>query len=117
MGMSGTTPTSSSGTTPTFSSGTVPPTQGGVPNPLLQQMMSQALSGSAGQNPVEHQQLAQAEVLYQSQLEQLANMGFTNRQANLRGMYDCHVIVNVTQYTALVETGGDLNAAVNRLIQ
>ncbi len=91
-----TTPTTSSGTTPTpGSSGTAPQQQGGVPNPLLQQMMAQALSGGVGgqalsggvggQAPVETQQLAQAEVLYQSQLEQLANMGFTNRQANLRG--------------------------------
>ncbi len=85
-----TTPTTSSGTTPT------PQQQGGAPNPSLQQMMAQALAGGGqvpvggGQVPVsgvqvESQQLAQAEVLYRSQLEQLANMGFPNRQANLRG--------------------------------
>ena len=87
VGMPTTTPTTSSGTTPT------PQQQGGAPNPLLQQMMAQALAGGqvpggqgpVGQGPVESQQLAQAEVLYQSQLEQLANMGFHNRQANLRG--------------------------------
>ena len=31
------------------------------------------------------QQLQHAEVLYQTQLEQLRGMGFTNHQANLRG--------------------------------
>jgi hypothetical protein len=44
--------------------------------------------GSGGVvNPagVEMQQLQQAEVLYQTQLEQLQLMGFSNRQANLRG--------------------------------
>ena len=82
------TPTTSSGTTPTTQSGGTPTQQGGVPNPMLQQMMAQAFGAGGQQNPapnVESQQLAQAEVLYQSQLEQLANMGFTNRQANLRG--------------------------------
>lgn len=163
---SSSTPTTSTGTTPS-SGGTAPQQQGGVPNPFLQQMMSQALSGQAPPQappPGEHQQLAQAEVLYQSQLEQLANMGFTNRQANLRGTVChvtsslCHVTSSVrisliitskltkrkdnylafylseneclmTKFwelltecsthapTALVETGGDLNAAVNRLIQ
>ena len=34
-------------------------------------------------------QLQQAEVLYQAQLEELSTMGFTNRQANLRGESKC----------------------------
>jgi len=79
----------------------------------LQQALSQVLQGqqgqqqqSAGSQPppptsadrvpqpsaaqvaaVARQQFQQAEVLYQSQLEQLHAMGFTNRQANLRGRY------------------------------
>lgn len=41
------------------------------------------------------------EVRYQSQLEQLAAMGFVNREANV---------------TALISTFGDVNAAVERLL-
>lgn len=39
---------------------------------------------------------------YRSQMEQLANMGFMNREANLQ---------------ALIATFGDVNAAVERLLQ
>ncbi len=67
-------------------------------------------------------QLQQAEVLYQSQLEQLQNMGFFNRQANLNGQFRLLVRrfsfkLLMLFYLALVETGGDVNAAVNRLLQ
>jgi len=43
-------------------------------------------TGAGGLSPqVVGNQMQQAEVLYQSQLEQLQNMGFPNRQANLNG--------------------------------
>ena len=64
--------------------------------------------------------MQQAEVLYQSQLEQLQTMGFPNRQANLRGNQEsmCRLMIYETPVlAALVETGGDINAAVNRLLQ
>ncbi|CAG2111459.1 unnamed protein product [Medioppia subpectinata] len=57
----------------------------------LSQMMAQMFSP---QNPPEDR--------YRSQLEQLANMGFMNREANLQ---------------ALIATFGDVNAAVERLLQ
>lgn len=71
----------------------------GISPELLQQMLSrvQGSPGGAGippapssSSPPQQQQqlgsqLQQAEVLYQSQLEQLQTMGFHNRQANLNG--------------------------------
>ncbi|CAG2162604.1 unnamed protein product [Oppiella nova] len=57
----------------------------------LSQMMAQMFSS---QSPPEDR--------YTSQLEQLANMGFMNREANLQ---------------ALIATFGDVNAAVERLLQ
>lgn len=56
------------------------------------QQMLQALSGSNTQNP---------EVRFQQQLDQLSAMGFLNREANLQ---------------ALIATGGDINAAIERLL-
>lgn len=41
------------------------------------------------------------EVRFQAQLEQLSAMGFINREANLQ---------------ALIATGGDINAAIERLL-
>ena len=41
------------------------------------------------------------EVRFQSQLEQLAAMGFVNREANIQ---------------ALIATGGDVNAAIDRIL-
>lgn len=41
------------------------------------------------------------EVRFQQQLEQLNSMGFINREANLQ---------------ALIATGGDVNAAIERLL-
>ena len=106
--------TTGSGATPTTTASQTPPPS--VQPAALQQMLAQALqaqavSGGVPTQPppggvgnataVEVQQLQQAEVLYQSQLEQLSNMGFPNRQANLRGGFliddcpyiVCHVIV------------------------
>jgi hypothetical protein len=42
-------------------------------------------------SPLTQQQ--QAEVLYRSQLEQLANMGFSDRQRNITGEIGDHVTV------------------------
>ncbi|OCT97921.1 ubiquilin-1 [Xenopus laevis] len=58
------------------------------------QQMLQALSGANPQNQ-------NPEVRFQPQLEQLSAMGFLNREANLQ---------------ALIATGGDINAAIERLL-
>ncbi|XP_048848410.1 ubiquilin-4 isoform X2 [Brienomyrus brachyistius] len=92
---------------PTLSTGAMPsdnsvPTGGGsVPasgpssaqQQLMQQMLQMFAGGSASsQTP---------EVRFQQQLEQLSAMGFINREANLQ---------------ALIATGGDINAAIERLL-
>ncbi|XP_077105097.1 ubiquilin-1 [Ranitomeya variabilis] len=67
----------------------------GISEPGHQQFvqhMLQALSGANTQNP---------EVRFQQQLDQLSAMGFLNREANLQ---------------ALIATGGDINAAIERLL-
>lgn len=46
-------------------------------------------------------QVPMPEVRFQQQLEQLNSMGFVNREANLQ---------------ALIATGGDINAAIERLL-
>ncbi|KAF7692031.1 ubiquilin-4 [Silurus meridionalis] len=80
-----------------------PPTSGPGPTPavgtnssqqqLMQQMLQMFAGGSAStQTP---------EVRFQQQLEQLSAMGFINREANLQ---------------ALIATGGDINAAIERLL-
>ncbi|XP_043308777.1 ubiquilin-1 isoform X2 [Cervus canadensis] len=62
-----------------------------------QQFIQQMLQALAGVNP----QLQNPEVRFQQQLEQLSAMGFLNREANLQ---------------ALIATGGDINAAIERLL-
>ncbi|KAM3873015.1 ubiquilin-4 [Diretmus argenteus] len=66
-------------------------------SPSQQQLMQQMLQmfaggGASSQTP---------EVRFQQQLEQLSAMGFINREANLQ---------------ALIATGGDINAAIERLL-
>ncbi|KJH49900.1 hypothetical protein DICVIV_03929 [Dictyocaulus viviparus] len=65
------------------------------------------------------------EVLYASQLEQLAGMGFSNRAQNIAGKINVQYIYqiahnngdNVTStIIALRASFGDLNAAVERLL-
>ncbi|XP_071435674.1 ubiquilin-4 isoform X2 [Pithys albifrons albifrons] len=70
------------------------PAGGGNPQQQLMQQMIQLLAGgnSQAQSP---------EVRFQQQLEQLNAMGFINREANLQ---------------ALIATGGDINAAIERLL-
>ncbi|XP_036593707.1 ubiquilin-1 isoform X3 [Trichosurus vulpecula] len=70
----------------------------GSTEPGHQQFIQQMLQALAGANP---QQLQNPEVRFQQQLEQLSAMGFLNREANLQ---------------ALIATGGDINAAIERLL-
>ncbi|KAK8761853.1 hypothetical protein V5799_026886 [Amblyomma americanum] len=97
-----TTTTGSSGTTTT--AGTTAPAGGNTTTPQgldpLSQLMARmitsmatAQAGGSNQPPEER---------YRSQLEQLVSMGFVNREANLQ---------------ALIATFGDVNAAVERLLQ
>uniref|UniRef100_A0A286ZWA5 Ubiquilin 2 n=1 Tax=Sus scrofa TaxID=9823 RepID=A0A286ZWA5_PIG len=76
-------------------SDTTSPTSESGPNQQFIQQMVQALAGA---NPP---QLPNPEVRFQQQLEQLNAMGFLNREANLQ---------------ALIATGGDINAAIERLL-
>nr|XP_006000333.1 PREDICTED: ubiquilin-4 isoform X3 [Latimeria chalumnae] len=70
------------------------PAGGSNPQQQLMQQMLQLLAGGSSQ--------AQSpEVRFQQQLEQLSAMGFINREANLQ---------------ALIATGGDINAAIERLL-
>ncbi|XP_040308286.1 LOW QUALITY PROTEIN: ubiquilin-4 [Herpailurus yagouaroundi] len=74
------------------------PSPAGAPNApqhLMQQMV-QLLAGG-GNSQVQ----TTPEVRFQQQLEQLNSMGFINREANLQ---------------ALIATGGDVNAAIERLL-
>lgn len=81
-------PPSGQGSTPTPTAGASPAQQ-----QLMQQMLQMFAGGSAStQTP---------EVRFQQQLEQLSAMGFINREANLQ---------------ALIATGGDINAAIERLL-
>nr|XP_030113216.3 ubiquilin-1 isoform X6 [Taeniopygia guttata] len=69
----------------------------GTAEPGHQQFVHQMLQALAGANA----QLQNPEVRFQQQLEQLSAMGFPNREANLQ---------------ALIATGGDINAAIERLL-
>nr|XP_015928744.1 ubiquilin-1 isoform X4 [Parasteatoda tepidariorum] len=102
-----TTTNSTSSTTTTTNSAATPPNI----DPLsmnnqeaFTQLMANMLSTMAinDQQQQQQQQQQPPEERYRSQLEQLANMGFVNREANLQ---------------ALITTFGDINAAVERLLQ
>ncbi|XP_051498802.1 ubiquilin-1 isoform X4 [Apus apus] len=69
----------------------------GTAEPGHQQFVQQMLQALAGANT----QLQNPEIRFQQQLEQLSAMGFLNREANLQ---------------ALIATGGDINAAIERLL-
>ncbi|XP_020788509.1 ubiquilin-4 [Boleophthalmus pectinirostris] len=64
---------------------------------LMQQMLQMFAGGGGGANSMS----MTPEVRFQSQLDQLSAMGFINREANLQ---------------ALIATGGDINAAIERLL-
>ncbi|NXL90074.1 UBQL1 protein, partial [Alectura lathami] len=92
LGSSGT-PTGSTVPTSLPSENTAP----GAAEPSHQQFVQQMLQALAGANA----QLQNPEVRFQQQLEQLSAMGFLNHEANLQ---------------ALIATGGDINAAIERLL-
>ncbi|KAM9590683.1 ubiquilin-1-like isoform 5-T9 [Morphnus guianensis] len=69
----------------------------GAAEPGHQQFVQQMLQALAGANA----QLQNPEVRFQQQLEQLSAMGFLNHEANLQ---------------ALIATGGDISAAIERLL-
>ncbi|KAG7216526.1 hypothetical protein INR49_002013 [Caranx melampygus] len=74
-----------------------PPSSASGSSPSQQQLMQQMLQMFAGGGP----SLQNPEVRFQQQLDQLNAMGFINREANLQ---------------ALIATGGDVNAAIERLL-
>ncbi|XP_063803132.1 ubiquilin-4 [Pseudophryne corroboree] len=99
FGIPGMPPTSSGSTAPEPPSPATPTSaspmgDGSNPQQQMMQQMIQLLAGgsSPGQTP---------ETRFQSQLDQLNAMGFINREANLQ---------------ALIATGGDINAAIERLL-
>ncbi|NXV24702.1 UBQL1 protein, partial [Cepphus grylle] len=69
----------------------------GAAEPGHQQIVQQMLQALAGANA----QLQNPEIRFQQQLEQLSAMGFLNHEANLQ---------------ALIATGGDISAAIERLL-
>ncbi|CAB3369617.1 Hypothetical predicted protein [Cloeon dipterum] len=93
----------STDTNTTTSSTTTPSATPGVPsfanNDLFSQFMAQMISTMSTSDPSSN---APPEERYRAQLEQLTSMGFVNREANLQ---------------ALIATFGDINAAVERLLQ
>uniref|UniRef100_H2ZWU0 Ubiquilin 1 n=1 Tax=Latimeria chalumnae TaxID=7897 RepID=H2ZWU0_LATCH len=91
---------STTGTTPAgsgTSETTSPSTPSVAGDSTHQQFVQQMLQALAGANS----QIQNPEVRFQQQLEQLSAMGFLNREANLQ---------------ALIATGGDINAAIERLL-
>ncbi|KAK7796287.1 hypothetical protein U0070_008286 [Myodes glareolus] len=76
-------------------SATPPPTAGSSAQQKLTQQMIQLLAGSG------NSQVPMPEMRFQQQLKQLNSMGFVNREANLQ---------------ALIATGRDINAAIERLL-
>ncbi|XP_047455321.1 ubiquilin-4-like [Mugil cephalus] len=89
----------------------VPPVSGGIVPPVTPPAPSTASGSSASQQQLMQQMLQMfsgrgsslqtPEVRFQQQLDQLNAMGFINREANLQ---------------ALIATGGDVNAAIERLL-
>ncbi|EEC07228.1 ubiquilin 1,2, putative [Ixodes scapularis] len=105
----GTAPTAAPGSTPSpvgSAPGSAPdpsPALGGGADPVtdpLSQFMARMISSMATSQAGANNQ--PPEERYRSQLEQLVSMGFVNRDANLQ---------------ALIATFGDVNAAVERLLQ
>eukprot|EP00058_Branchiostoma_floridae_P016100 XP_002601588.1 hypothetical protein BRAFLDRAFT_124348 [Branchiostoma floridae] len=90
-----TTPTPTTASASTTSPSTAAPPTG--PTEAQQQLLQQMLQTLAGGNAMQP-----PEVRFRSQLEQLETMGFVNRAANIQ---------------ALTATNGDVNAAIDRLLQ
>ncbi|XP_058679332.1 ubiquilin-1 isoform X3 [Ammospiza caudacuta] len=98
LGGGGSSGTSTASTVPSSVSTENTSPASGTAEPGHQQFVHQMLQALAGANA---QQLQNPEVRFQQQLEQLSAMGFLNREANLQ---------------ALIATGGDINAAIERLL-
>merc|ERR1719336_3555716 len=94
------TPASPSSGAPAAGTTPAPPAAAGLPGQPQDQMFSQFMTQMMGQmragNPDQP-----PEERFASQLDQLASMGFVDRQANIQ---------------ALIATMGDVNAAVERLL-
>ncbi|KAM9385068.1 LOW QUALITY PROTEIN: ubiquilin-4-like [Pholidichthys leucotaenia] len=88
------------GSVPTENSASSSPSNVGT-NTAQQQLMQQMLQMFAGGGAGGTATTQTPEVRFQSQLDQLNAMGFINREANLQ---------------ALIATGGDINAAIERLL-
>ena len=89
-------PTSTSGAAVPGPSAATPQPSAATPQPSAAAPQPSAAQVAA----IARQQFQQAEVLYQSQLEQLHAMGFTNRQANLRGkcqLTTCRLVPGLPQ--------------------
>ncbi|KAG8560102.1 hypothetical protein GDO81_014790 [Engystomops pustulosus] len=97
LGIPGMPPTSSGSTAPDNPSTPSSASPAGGTSTPQQQMMQQMIQLLAGGSPTGQT----PEVRFQSQLDQLSAMGFINREANLQ---------------ALIATGGDINAAIERLL-
>lgn len=101
---------------------TQPPQTGNQPAPANQQLfqdyLQRMMNGMTNQGT---QQNLPPEQRYQSQLEQLAAMGFVNQDANLQGKTSLFInlVLNnklINFFLALIATFGDINAAVERLL-
>ncbi|XP_057308497.1 ubiquilin-1-like [Hydractinia symbiolongicarpus] len=104
FGMPSGTPSTATASTTASTTTTTSSTQPNVDplNSLFGQLMtSMAAQQQAGQASGQQQPIVPPEQRYQIQLEQLSSMGFNDRAANIQ---------------ALVSTGGDVNAAIERLI-
>merc|ERR1712038_838690 len=102
LGRSSATATSSSTTTTTSSntsSSTPSTTQAGQNADAFRQLMNSMVSGMANQGL--NANVPPPEERFRTQLETLASMGFVDRQANIQ---------------ALIATFGDVNAAIDRLL-
>ena len=81
-------------------------------NQFMSQMMGQMRAGNPDQPPEER---------FASQLDQLASMGFVDRQANIQGRaigrgHGPQSDLDNLSFSALIATMGDVNAAVERLL-
>ena len=81
-------------------------------NQFMSQMMGQMRAGNPDQPPEER---------FASQLDQLASMGFVDRQANIQGRtsgrgHGPQSDLDNLLFSALIATMGDVNAAVERLL-
>lgn len=93
------TPTTTTTTSTTAGTGSAPSQQSNPQQDVFSQFMARMISSMSAQSGANNQP---PEERYHAQLEQLTAMGFVNRDANLQ---------------ALIATFGDINAAVERLLQ